>query len=375
MIVNKPQMGFNTWNTFGPNVSEEVVLAMADLIVEKGLDKLGYEYVVIDDCWAKRERENGILVADPVKFPHGIKYVADYIHSKGLKFGIYSCAGTMTCAGYPSSFSYEYVDAKTFAEWGVDFLKYDYCHKPFSTRGEYLYRRMGLALANCGRDILFSACSWGADETHQWIRTTGASMWRSTTDIVDAWASIKDLICTQRKILPYGGKNCYNDMDMLIVGMNARGLVGLKGCTEEEYKTHFGVWCLLASPLMIGVDLRAIDESAEKILTNKMLIEINQDELGAQAYEIAPWDDARYMIVRHLSNGDIALGFVNLSDADIDMWTTFDALSLPENCGKTFKAIDVFTGEEDKSVINNTFKALMKPHACKIWRLKIVDKQ
>lgn len=126
---------------------------------------------------------------------------------------------------------------------------------------------------------------------------------------------------------------------------------------------------------MIGVDLRAMDESAEKILTNKMLIDINQDELGAQAYEIAPWDNDRFMVVRHLSNGDVALGFVNLSDADTDMWTTFDALSLPENCGKTFKAIDVFTGEEDKSVINNTFKVQMKPHACKIWRLKIVDKQ
>ena len=174
-------MGWNTWNTFAQNISEELILQSADAMVETGLKDEGYEYIVIDDCWALRERDKaGNLVPDPAKFPHGMKYVADYIHAKGLKFGMYSCCGTMTCARYPASYNHEFADAAAFAEWGVDFLKYDYCFKPNFADGKMLYRRMGLALANCGRDILFSGCSWGADKTHEWIGSTGANMWRST---------------------------------------------------------------------------------------------------------------------------------------------------------------------------------------------------
>ena len=192
ILAQTPPMGFNTWNTFGPDINEQMVLEMADVIVEKGYKDAGYEYVVIDDCWSLRERdENGNLVADPDKFPHGMKYVGDYIHSKGLKFGMYSCAGTRTCAGYPASFDHEFQDARTFASWGVDYLKYDYCFRPMNQQGHALYKRMGLALANCGRDICFSACSWGADKTNEWIKQTGAHLWRSTGDINDSWASLK----------------------------------------------------------------------------------------------------------------------------------------------------------------------------------------
>ncbi len=179
-------MGWNSWNTFGHDINEELIKTTADSMVSEGFLEAGYNYLVIDDCWSKRMRnEKGELEADPEKFPNGIKAVADYVHSKGLKFGIYSCAGNYTCAGYPGSYEYEFVDARTFAEWGVDFLKYDYCYKPAFEVGKMLYRRMGLALANCGRDILFSACSWGADETNKWIKETGAHMWRSTGDIND----------------------------------------------------------------------------------------------------------------------------------------------------------------------------------------------
>ncbi len=372
MIINKPPMGFNVWNTFGGNVNEKIIMETADAFVERGLKEVGYEYIIIDDCWSKRQRdENGRLVADPEKFPHGMKFVADYVHSKGLKFGIYSCAGTLTCAGYPSSFSFEYIDASTFAEWGVDYLKYDYCHKPFSTRGEYLYRRMGLALNNCGRDILFAACSWGADDTHEWIRTTGANTWRSTTDITDSWISVKDLIMSQRRILNSGGKNCFNDMDMLVVGMNDKGNASRGGCSVEEYKTHFAAWCMLQSPLIIGCDVRNMDETTAKILTNKELIKINQDELGAQTYEIAPWDENRLMLVRPLSNGDFALGFFNLGDEKTDMWTTADALSIPENCGKNIMTTELYGGER-KKVVNRTIEEVLKPHSCKIWRCSII---
>ena len=195
MIKLTPPMGWNSWNTFGENINEKMIFETADVMAESGLRDKGYEYLVIDDCWSLRERdENGRLVPDPGKFPHGMKAVADYVHSKGLKFGMYSCAGNMTCAGYPGSYEHEFIDAETFASWDVDFLKYDYCYHSPILHGKYLYRRMGLALENCGRDILFSACSWGADETHEWIKETGASMWRSTGDIFDTWDSVKDLV-------------------------------------------------------------------------------------------------------------------------------------------------------------------------------------
>lgn len=162
MIKLTPPMGWNSWNTFGENINEKMIFETADVMAESGLRDKGYEYLVIDDCWSLRERdENGHLVPDPEKFPHGMKAVADYVHSKGLKFGMYSCAGNMTCAGYPGSYEHEFVDAETFASWDVDFLKYDYCYHSPILHGKYLYRRMGLALENCGRDILFSACSWG----------------------------------------------------------------------------------------------------------------------------------------------------------------------------------------------------------------------
>ncbi|MBR5005654.1 MAG: glycoside hydrolase family 27 protein, partial [Clostridia bacterium] len=177
MFVNKPPMGWNSWNTFAHEINDALIRSVADKMVEDGYLDAGYEYIVIDDCWSEHQRdENNRLVPDHEKFPYGIKALADYVHSKGLKFGIYSCCGNYTCAGYPASFEYEFIDAETFAEWGVDYLKYDYCYKPASENGAKLYRRMGLALANCGRDIVFSACSWGADETHRWIKSTGADL-------------------------------------------------------------------------------------------------------------------------------------------------------------------------------------------------------
>ncbi|MGN0556524.1 MAG: glycoside hydrolase family 27 protein, partial [Acutalibacteraceae bacterium] len=177
MTTLTPPMGWNSWNTFWGNANEQLLFETADKMVETGLAASGYNYIVIDDCWSLPERdENGRLVADPAKYPNGIKAVTDYIHSKGLKFGIYSCAGTLTCANYPGSYDHEFEDAKTFAEWGVDYLKYDYCNRSPLVDGAMLYRKMGLALANCGRDILFSACSWGADETHKWVRESGAAM-------------------------------------------------------------------------------------------------------------------------------------------------------------------------------------------------------
>ncbi len=373
MIKNTPPMGWNTWNTFAANIDESLVLSSADALIASGLRDAGYEYVVVDDCWALKERDRaGRLVPDPAKFPHGMKHVADELHARGFKFGMYSCCGSMTCAGYPASLGREYEDARTFAAWGVDFLKYDYCYKPASVDGKTLYRRMGLALANCGRDILFSGCSWGADNTHEWIGTTGANMWRSTPDIVDTWDSVKDLIKRQYSILPYGGVGCFNDMDMLIVGMHGKGNVGLKGCTDDEYRLHFAAWCMFASPLMIGCDVRETDETTRAILKNETLLGIAQDPRGNRPYVNLIWGcDELPVVVRALANGDIALGFFNLTDGQAHLWATAEDMGVPEFSGKTLEGEEAYTGEKTRSV-NGTIAVTLPAHSCAVYRLRIV---
>ena len=394
MHVNMPPLGWNTWNTFGAEINEKLILESADAMVNEGLLDAGYNYLVIDDIWHLKERgADGRMVPDPEKFPHGMKYVADYVHSKGLKFGMYSCAGYLTCAGYPASYDYEWIDAQTFAEWGVDFLKYDFCFHPMTVRADVLYKRMALALANCGRDILFSACSWGSENTKQWIKETGADMWRSTGDINDSWQSIKDLSQSQLKVQEYNAKGCFNDMDMLVVGMNGKGNVGFKGCTTEEYRTHFSLWALLNSPLMIGCDIRTMDDATKEILLNKEIIAINQDPKVAQPFFVNNFiwqaNQARKsdtephfekypldvpMIAKYLDNGDIAVGVFNFTDSVATRWQmtlTCDNLGLPLNCGKTFEAVDLWTGEVVKAFNGTLEIQSLEPHACRLFRLKI----
>ena len=374
MVVNKPPMGWNSWNTYAEKIDEALILESARALKESGLADAGYNYVVIDDCWALHERgKDGKLVPDPEKFPRGMKALAGEIHALGLKFGMYSCSGLMTCARYPSSLDREWTDAQTFAEWGVDFLKYDYCYKPLNRRGEELYRAMQLALANSGREILLSACSWGADKTHEWIRSTGSGMWRSTGDIFDNWNSIKSLILQQMTILPYGGRGCFNDMDMLVVGMNGRGHVGLKGCTADEYRVHFAAWCLLGSPLMIGCDIRNMDAEAKAILTNPALIAIDRDARCAHPYIIRQSDNDEYpLIVRHLADGDIAFGFFNLSDSAANLWIPLADLGISFTQGKSAEGKDVYTGKP-LALKNETLFATVPPHGCEVYRLKIKD--
>lgn len=397
MVKHTPPLGWNTWNTFADNINEQLIFETVDSIVESGLKNAGYEYVVIDDIWAMKERdENGKLVPDPQKFPHGMKHVADYIHSKGLKFGMYSCAGYLTCAQYPASYGHEWDDAQTFAEWEVDFLKYDYCFHPTTVRADVLYKRMGIALANCGRDILFSACSWGADDTKVWIKETGANMWRSTVDIFDTWESVKKLALSQLSTLEYNGQGCFNDMDMLVVGMNGDGHVGIHGCTDDEYRLHFSLWALLSSPLMIGCDVRSMSEETKKILMNKDIIAINQDRACRQPFfvndrrlvknENRKTDEPFYkeypleapIIARFLENGDIAIGIFNFGDAAVAInkrTVTFDSLGLSVESGKTLEVTDLWSGEtevvkNDAFIINGCAE-----HSCRMFRAKVVDKK
>ena len=378
MVVYKPPMGFNTWNTFGDKINEEMIKEIADALVSTGLKDLGYDYLVIDDCWAKKKRdENGKMVPNPEKFPNGMKAVADYVHSKGLKFGMYSCVGTMTCAGYPGSHNHEYTDAGTFAQWGIDFLKYDYCYRSKKIIGADSYRKMAVALKNTGRDILFSACSWGHDDTHKWIDTTGANMWRATTDIKDSWGKIKELAMTAMDIDNLNYMNCFTDLDMLIVGMNGKGFCAIDGCTNDEYITHFSFWSMFGSPLMIGCDIRNMDEETLKILSNKDVIAINQDSELNRPYLIRCSDAMEDLkevpaYAKILENGDIALGFFNFSDKEAwGRYVTLDMLGLDADTDIECTVKDLWSGEETE-VINDTINSnCIKPHACKLYRISI----
>lgn len=376
-----PPLGWNSWNTFTWDINEELIKQVADVFVEQGYKDAGYEYIVIDDCWSLRERdEQGRLVPDPAKFPSGMKALADYIHSKGLKFGMYSCAGTHTCAGFPGSFEHEFQDAKQFAEWEVDYLKYDYCFKPRSMEGELLYRRMGLALKNCGRDILFSACNWGQDEVHGWIRSAGAHMYRSTGDIQDNWESIKRLAISQLDKAAYTGNYCHNDMDMLVVGMHGGsnndfiGTVG--GCTDVQYKTHFSLWSMMGSPLMIGCDIRKANDTIKDILQNKDILAINQDREARGVYVLHPephWFHGQecYMLVKVLADGDLAIGFFNLSDSKRELPLMFWDLGLSIGSGKKLSLYDCWE-HKDLGVFTERFAPTVDAHDCPVVRGKLV---
>ncbi len=392
MLAQTPPMGWNSWNTFGSNISDKMIREMADVIVEKGLKDAGYEYVVIDDCWAERLRDpvTHRMVPDHEKFPNGIKDLADYVHSKGLKFGIYSCAGVLTCAGYPGSFDHEFLDAQTFAEWGVDFLKYDFCNVPANVYGPVLYRRMGQALRLCGREILFSACNWGSDNVWAWIRSAGAHMYRSTGDIFDNFKSMSDIAQSQipykdtidfslPKDEPYklqdnvraiGGTaahapGCWNDIDMLTVGMFGKGNVGSSGCDAIDYKTHFALWCFFGSPLMLGADLRSFDDEMLKLVSNKELIALSQDPEFRPAFNIARWGNPVY--ARLLANGDIAIGIFNFEENDIAPSVFFENLGIPFAAGIDLKLKDLITGE-DLGTKREFFNYRVKKHDCMVIR-------
>lgn len=389
-----PPMGWNSWNTFTWEINDKLIKEAADAMASE-LKNAGYEYIVIDDCWSEKQRDkNGRLVPDHWKFPDGIKPVADYVHSKGLKFGMYSCAGTHTCGGHPGSFEHEFDDAETFAEWGVDYLKYDYCYKPDHIPGEILYKRMSTALRNCGRDIMFSACNWGNDDVYKWIRESGAHLFRSTGDIQDNWESIKRLALSQIGNECYGGNFCHNDIDMLVVGMHGGSnnewinsteagvnviadsgetAPKLGGCTDEEYRTHFSLWAIMNSPLMIGCDIRHMTPATKEILTNKDVIAINQDIECRGPYCIKQWNnpDNVFSLVKPLSNGDYAIGMFNFGDRAGEMSLQFWDIGLTTASGRGLSVYDCWKHEE-LGTFTERFCTTVEPHGCMVLRAKVV---
>lgn len=372
-----PPMGWNSWNTFTEHIHEDLIKETADAMIEQGLLEAGYEYVVIDDCWSLKERDSeGKLVADPEKFPNGIKALADYIHGKGLKFGMYSCCGTRTCADYPGSFEHEFEDARQFAQWGVDYLKYDNCFKPQYQDGKTLYRRMGMALANVGRDIVFSACQWGTDSVHEWIRSTGAHLFRSTEDINDSWNSIKDIALSQLEKQGFSGSYCHNDMDMLVVGMYGKGgneYISAGGCTDEEYQTHFSLWAMMNSPLIIGCDVRNMTEETKKILLNRDIIAINQDIECRSPFLLNCVTNSpdTFTLVKFLSSGEIAVALFNMGDVPAKVTVDFWDIGLTVSAGKHLEFYDCI--EQKKIGIKKEIHTeIVAAHGSKVYRCKVV---
>ena len=368
MLVNKPPMGWNTWNTFGHEISDALVRESADAFIEQGLMDVGYRYIVIDDCWSKKTRdpETDCLVAEPAKFPNGMKAVADYIHEKGLKFGMYSCAGQRTCADYPGSFDHEFLDAETFAAWGVDFLKYDFCYKPQGIEGQLLYRRMGMALRASGRDILFSACNWGSDDVWSWIRSVGAHMYRSTGDIFDNPESYRKIALSQLHKLGASAPQCFNDVDMLTVGMYGKGLVGTTGCNDADYRSQFALWCMFSAPLMLGCDIRNMSAQTRALVTNEKLIRIDQDaEARPPIATFHPWNDRLMTLFKHLDDGTYALGFFNLGEEDAETFATFSDFGLPAAAGYDVSLSSVF--DDETKVSREYVQTKVPAHDCRVY--------
>lgn len=377
-----PFMGWLSWNVVQGDISEEVVKSVADAMVDKGLLKAGYRYLCIDDLWhsSEREEETGKPLYDVVKFPNGMNAVSDYVHAKGLKFGIYSDGGTMTCAGCFGSYGYEDIDAQQYADWGVDMLKYDYCNAPADLEScKARYKTMGDALKATGRDILFYMCEWGVREPWKWGSETGASCWRCTHDRRDGWngvdggIGILQSITGMKDLWPYSGVNRFNDADMMCVGINGTGksssdlVDGTPGMTKTEYRTEFSLWCMWSSPLALTFDLRnPISDEDFAIMTNEEMIALNQDRMGQQAEFIGEYDGVQ-LYAKDLENGDIAVAVLNLNDDTRNF--TIDFSTIPALDSKASYMMRNLWEKTDVGEFKGSYSLSVASHETKVYRM------
>jgi alpha-galactosidase len=370
-----PQMGWNSWNKFACNIDEKLIRETADALVSSGLRDAGYVYVNLDDCWHGTRDESGNIRPDPQRFPSGIKALADYVHSRGLKLGIYSDAGATTCGGRPGSRGHEYQDARTYAAWGVDYIKYDWCDtEGLSARGAYTTMRD--AIRATGRPMLLSICEWGSNKPWEWAKGVGTS-WRTTGDITACWDCVVShgsfttlgvipILDSQTGLRVHAGPGHWNDMDMLEVGM---------GMTEEEDRSHFSLWAMLTSPLILGNDLRSLSESTRKILSNRDVIGINQDPLGIQAWKFRTEGQLEWW-AKPMANGEWAVLALNRSNqrvaTELD-WTRhhisddFSKRSL-DTSNNTYRWRDAWTGKTGDTT--GPLKLDLAPHGVTLVRLK-----
>jgi len=321
-LALSPQMGWNSWNRFGCNVSDALIRQTAEALVTTGLAKLGYNYVNVDDCWQVSRDAHGVIVADPVRFPYGMADLASYVHSLGLKFGLYSDAGTMTCQKRPGSLGHEVIDAQTYAAWKVDYLKYDNCNNA-GIKPELRYPPMRDALNATGRPILFSLCEWGVDDPWTWAPKVGNS-WRTTGDIGDDFESIYNNIQLNDQGWHVAQAGGWNDPDMLEIGNG--------GLTNDESITHFSLWALAKAPLIIGCDVRDLDKATASIIGNKEVIAVNQDALGVQGHRVIKASGGSQIDVwaGPQASGALAVVVVNLNaQANATYVLQFGAIGAP----------------------------------------------
>jgi alpha-galactosidase len=365
-LAPTPPMGWNSWNTFQTRIDEPLLKGMVDAYVSSGMRDAGYQYFTLDDGWMAMQRDaQGNLVADPKKFPNGIKACADYVHSRGLKFGLYNCAGTKTCAGYPGSRGHEYQDALLYASWVVDFLKYDWCNTD-SLNAREAYITMSSALKATKRPILFSLCEWGNHTPWVWAKGVG-EMYRTTGDISAKFnRSVLRIADKQIPIRKFNGPNHWNDPDMLEVG---------NGMTVAEDRAHFSLWCMLAAPLVSGNDLRKMSEQTRAFLTNKDMIAIDQDERGISAFKM-PLADSVELWVKPMKNNTVALCMLNRSSKAQKVNFKWSDLNIADNqtgldikfAGQIYNLYDIWASKKAGST-KGTFTRDIESHDVVVLKL------
>lgn len=360
-LARTPPMGWNSWNKFGCNVSEQLIRETADAIVASGMREAGYQYVTIDDCWQVARSPQGTIVVDSARFPHGMKALADYVHAKGLKFGIYTDAGRKTCEGRPGSYGYEATDAKTYASWGVDYVKIDWCHSEgLDAKTQYTIFRD--ALAASGRKIVFSICEWGSNQPWEWAPEVG-NLWRTTGDIQDRWTSVLTLVDLSSQYWHVARPGAWNDPDMLEVGNG--------GMTRTEYRAHFSLWAMMAAPLIAGNDVRAMVDSTRAaaeirdILLNRDVIAVDQDSLGIQGKIVQASPSELQVWVKPLQDGSRAVLLFNRASVPSTITANWGRVGIKT---RTARVRDLWMHTEQSSV-ENSYSATVPSHGVVMLRV------
>jgi len=353
-------MGWNSWNHFGCNVSDSLIRSTADAMVSSGMRSAGYQYVVIDDCWQVSRDSKGTIVADASRFPQGMKALADYVHRKGLRFGIYTDAGTKTCQGRPGSYGYEDRDARTYAAWGVDYVKEDWCNAS-GLHARAQYAKFRKALDKTGRPIVLSICEWGSNQPWEWAPGIG-NLWRTTDDIEDKWVSMLANLDQSSQHFTVARPGTWNDPDMLEVGNG--------GMTDDEYRAHISLWAMQAAPLIAGNDLRTMSEATRIILTNPEVLAVDQDSLGAQG--ILVWEPVPDLQVwaKPLRNGTHAVVLLNRSAKPDTITAYLSRVGIPTDSASVR---DLWSHAEIGKV-KGRFSAVVKPHSAVMLRMVAVGK-
>jgi alpha-galactosidase len=364
-LARTPPMGWNSWNKFHDKFDDATVRQMADAMVSSGMRDAGYTYIIVDEGWSSYRDKNGNITGN-ARFPD-MKGLADYVHSKGLKIGIYSSPGPQVCGGYQGSYGHEEQDAKTFAAWGYDYLKYDWCsafgiYQPTPADLEGAYQKMGEALAKTGRPIVYSLCEYGLGDVWTWGAKAGGNLWRTTFDIADTWESMERNGFSQLDISQYPESGHWNDPDMLEVGNG--------GMTGDEYRTHMSLWAMLRAPLIAGNDLREMSDETKSILMNTEVIAIDQDP-AAKPVQILSVDGKSEVLVRPLEGNAVAVGLFNRGDEPAQISFRWDSLHLGAYLGgRTMTARDLWK-HEAVPVTGDSFTATVPRHGVVLLRVEV----